>query len=203
MAREAVRESTRHRRRRLHRLEHRRAPARARARAGRARQPLERLPREPRRPASPSSRATCATREAVARGRAGCDVVFHLAASVGNTRSIADPQTDSAINVIGTLNVLEAARAQRHRPRRLLVVGRHLRRAQDAAHRRGPPAGPRLALRRQQARRREDVPRLQQALRHAQRVPALLQRLRPAPALRRLRQRDPDLRRPHPARACR
>jgi UDP-glucose 4-epimerase len=42
----------------------------------------------------------------------GCGVVLHLAASVGNARSIADPQTDSAINVIGTLNVLEAARAR-------------------------------------------------------------------------------------------
>jgi UDP-glucose 4-epimerase len=41
----------------------------------------------------------------------GCDVVFHLAASVGNTRSIENPVRDSQINVIGTLNVLEAARA--------------------------------------------------------------------------------------------
>ena len=40
----------------------------------------------------------------------GCDVVFHLAASVGNKRSIDDPVTDSSINVIGTLRVLEAAR---------------------------------------------------------------------------------------------
>jgi UDP-glucose 4-epimerase len=48
---------------------------------------------------------------AVATAVDGCDVVCHLAASVGNARSIAEPQTDSAINVIGTLNVLEAARA--------------------------------------------------------------------------------------------
>ena len=40
----------------------------------------------------------------------GCDVIFHLAASVGNTRSIDNPVRDSEINVIGTLNVLEAAR---------------------------------------------------------------------------------------------
>lgn len=40
----------------------------------------------------------------------GCEVVFHLAASVGNKRSIDDPIRDSAINVMGTLNVLEAAR---------------------------------------------------------------------------------------------
>lgn len=40
----------------------------------------------------------------------GCEVVFHLAASVGNARSIAHPIDDSEINVIGTLRVLEAAR---------------------------------------------------------------------------------------------
>ena len=40
------------------------------------------------------------------------DTVFHLAASVGNARSIAYPIEDSEINVIGTLQVLEAARAQ-------------------------------------------------------------------------------------------
>jgi len=40
----------------------------------------------------------------------GCDVVFHLAAAVGNKRSIDDPIGDSSINVIGTLQVLEAAR---------------------------------------------------------------------------------------------
>src|SRR2546421_79594 len=41
----------------------------------------------------------------------GADTVFHLAASVGNTRSIEHPVDDSEINVIGTLRVLEAARA--------------------------------------------------------------------------------------------
>ena len=38
------------------------------------------------------------------------EVVFHLAASVGNTRSIDHPHVDAGINVTGTLNVLEAAR---------------------------------------------------------------------------------------------
>lgn len=46
----------------------------------------------------------------VSRAIAGADVVFHLAASVGNTRSIENPVADSEINVIGTLNVLEAVR---------------------------------------------------------------------------------------------
>jgi UDP-glucose 4-epimerase len=40
----------------------------------------------------------------------GMDVIYHLAASVGNTRSIEHPIEDSEINVIGTLRVLEAAR---------------------------------------------------------------------------------------------
>lgn len=49
-------------------------------------------------------------RETVEKALAGCSAVFHLAASVGNKRSIDDPLTDAGINVIGTLNVLEAAR---------------------------------------------------------------------------------------------
>ncbi|NTU72322.1 MAG: NAD-dependent epimerase/dehydratase family protein [Coriobacteriia bacterium] len=44
------------------------------------------------------------------KAAAGCQVIFHLAASVGNTRSIDNPVRDSEINVIGTLRVLEAAR---------------------------------------------------------------------------------------------
>ena len=49
---------------------------------------------------------------AVAAALEGCDVAFHLAASVGNARSIDDPVKDSEVNVVGTLNVLEAARQQ-------------------------------------------------------------------------------------------
>ncbi len=48
--------------------------------------------------------------EAVARAVAGADTVFHLAASVGNTRSIEHPIHDSEVNAIGTLKVLEACR---------------------------------------------------------------------------------------------
>ena len=40
----------------------------------------------------------------------GVEVVFHLAASVGNKRSIDHPILDADINVMGTLNVLEEAR---------------------------------------------------------------------------------------------
>jgi UDP-glucose 4-epimerase len=48
--------------------------------------------------------------EAVDSAVRGCEVVFHLAASVGNKRSIDFPVDDAEINVIGTLRVLEAAR---------------------------------------------------------------------------------------------
>ncbi len=41
----------------------------------------------------------------------GADVVYHLAASVGNKRSIDYPLIDADINVMGTLKVLGAARA--------------------------------------------------------------------------------------------
>jgi UDP-glucose 4-epimerase len=49
---------------------------------------------------------------------AGVDVIFHLAASVGNARAIAEPVADSRTNVLGTINVLEAAR--RHEVRKVV-----------------------------------------------------------------------------------
>ncbi len=47
---------------------------------------------------------------AVRRAIEGAEVVFHLAASVGNVRSIEEPWYDSEVNVLGTINILEAAR---------------------------------------------------------------------------------------------
>jgi len=47
---------------------------------------------------------------AVNRAMVGVDAVIHVAASVGNVRSIERPIEDSEINIIGTLRVLEAAR---------------------------------------------------------------------------------------------
>lgn len=38
------------------------------------------------------------------------DVVFHLAASVGRQKSLNNPQRDAEVNMIGTTNILEAAR---------------------------------------------------------------------------------------------
>jgi UDP-glucose 4-epimerase len=58
------------------------------------------------------------TPEALEVAMRGADTVFHLAASVGNKRSIDFPLDDASINVIGTLQVLEAAR--RHGVRKLV-----------------------------------------------------------------------------------
>ncbi len=48
--------------------------------------------------------------ETVKQAAEGCHTIFHLAASVGNARSISDPAQDADVNVIGTINVLETAR---------------------------------------------------------------------------------------------
>jgi UDP-glucose 4-epimerase len=53
--------------------------------------------------------------EDVDRSMEGAEVVFHLAASVGNKRSIDEPRLDADINVMGTVTVLEAARKFRVR----------------------------------------------------------------------------------------
>ena len=39
------------------------------------------------------------------------DAIFHLAAQIDVRRSVADPAFDASVNVIGTINMLEAARA--------------------------------------------------------------------------------------------
>ena len=49
---------------------------------------------------------------AVGQAMAGVQQVFHFAAQVAVTTSLEDPQEDFAINALGTLNVLEAARAR-------------------------------------------------------------------------------------------
>jgi CDP-paratose 2-epimerase len=47
---------------------------------------------------------------------AGVTQVFHFAAQVAVTTSLVDPQDDFSVNAQGTLNVLEAVRAQRQPP---------------------------------------------------------------------------------------
>jgi UDP-glucose 4-epimerase len=56
------------------------------------------------------TRADVRDEAALARAATGAEVVFHLAASVGNKRSIDHPVTDAEVNLIGTIKVLEAAR---------------------------------------------------------------------------------------------
>ena len=57
-------------------------------------------------------RDAAAVRDAVDRSRR----IFHFAAQVAVTTSLIDPREDFAVNAQGTLNVLEAARAQRTPP---------------------------------------------------------------------------------------
>jgi UDP-glucose 4-epimerase len=51
--------------------------------------------------------------DAVRRHAAGCQAIFHLAASVGNLKSMEQPRVDAEINVLGTLAVLEAMHANK------------------------------------------------------------------------------------------
>jgi CDP-paratose 2-epimerase len=46
----------------------------------------------------------------------GVDAVFHLAAQVAVTTSLAEPVRDFDVNLVGTINLLEAARAQARPP---------------------------------------------------------------------------------------
>jgi len=49
-------------------------------------------------------------KDLVERISQGIDLVFHLAASIGNVKSLNNPYEDSEINVLGMVNILEAAR---------------------------------------------------------------------------------------------
>lgn len=51
--------------------------------------------------------------EAVSRAMAGCEVVYHIAAVAGISDAIDRPREAVEVNVMGTMNVLEAARAHR------------------------------------------------------------------------------------------
>ena len=45
------------------------------------------------------------------------DVIVHLAAQLDVRKSVADPLHDASVNILGTLNLLEAVRARAHRSR--------------------------------------------------------------------------------------
>ena len=71
-----------------------------------------------------------------ARARARPEVVLHLAAQPMVRRSLREPAATYEVNVIGTVNVLEAVRGRRERAR---GGGRHLRQVlrEPARRRRG------------------------------------------------------------------
>ena len=48
--------------------------------------------------------------DTVLRAAAGCEVILHQGALPSVPRSVSDPVTSNAVNVVGTLNVLQAAR---------------------------------------------------------------------------------------------
>ena len=107
--------------------------------------------------------------------------VVHEAAWADVRGSLADPQGYSTVNVIGTLNLLEAARRHGARKDRLcLDRRRHLRRPGRAAGDRGLPARPARPVRREQAVVRVLHVHLPPQLRAGLLRPALRQRLRPA-----------------------
>jgi CDP-paratose 2-epimerase len=54
--------------------------------------------------------------EELRRAAADADVIFHLASQVGVTSSLTDPRHDFEVNVLGTFNLLEAARESGRRP---------------------------------------------------------------------------------------
>lgn len=87
---------------------------------------------------------------AVRRAVARADRIFHFAAQVAVTTSLVDPLRDFEINVRGTLNVLEAARAQNRPPPLLFtstnkVYGALADVALERQDQRYVPSDPRLA----------------------------------------------------------
>ena len=90
--------------------------------------------------------------EAVGRAVAGVARIFHFAAQVAVTTSLADPVTDFEINARGTLNLLEAIRALRDRPSLLFTSTNKVYGHLDDLHlrirnRRYEPAEPAIARR--------------------------------------------------------
>lgn len=54
----------------------------------------------------------------VSQAAKGADIIFHLAASVGNAKSIENPVRDANVNLIGTIRILEVAR--KHKIRKIV-----------------------------------------------------------------------------------
>ena len=64
----------------------------------------------------PHLQADVADAKAVAEAVAAADIVYHLAGQTAVTTSVVGPREDFEANALGTLNVLEAARASAHGP---------------------------------------------------------------------------------------
>ena len=129
------------------------------------------------------------------------EVVFHLAAQMDVRVSTAKPAYDAEINVIGTINMLEAARAVRRAPVRVrLHRRRDLRRDRRAPDARGRRDQPRGALRPGEVLGRGLLRPVAPAARPLDREPAVRQRLRPAPGPARRGRRGRDLLRQAPRR---
>jgi len=77
---------------------------------------LDWLERHPGRERLEARRGDVRDSEAVLDAVAGCDAVIHMAAQVAVTDSTIDPRHDFEVNALGTLNVLEAARAASNPP---------------------------------------------------------------------------------------
>ena len=73
----------------------------------------------------------------ISRALRGVDIVFHLAASVGNSLSIKAPVYDSETNVLGTLKLLRAAH-QNHIKKIVYSSSAGILGTQRTAHQRKP-----------------------------------------------------------------
>ena len=161
---------------------------------------LERLSRRTSFPACRSSRATSATRRPSTgshggvRGRASIWPRASATRVPSRTRS-----TIRQINVIGTLNVLEAARRQGVGGVVFSSSAGIFGELKTLPIREDHPAEPDSPYGASKLAAEKLCLAYDKLYGMRERVPALLQRLRRQPALRRLRQRDPDLRPPHAA----
>ena len=120
------------------------------------------------------------------------EVCFHLAAQADVSTSIERPDFDADVNVVGTIRVLEAARAQGTQRHLQLDRRRHLRRVRRPGGR-GLATPAALAVRHGQARRRGVPGRVEPSARLESRRPPVRQRLRAAPGRKPRGRRRGDL----------